>query len=170
MDGHKRPAVGGFALVIALCFAAWFALDALSPAEQPRRRSADSTADTGAAITDDDLLQLAEDHKSVRVGARLFGQYCARCHGSVGEGSIGPNLTDDYWIGGSAPVDIYRTIHDGRMTSGMPAAGTLGERACQQLAAYVLAVRGRNLPGRPPQGRRAALDAAPAVPTEVAER
>jgi len=167
MDRHKRPAVGGFVLVIALCFGAWFALDALSPAEQPRRRPVEASVDVGQ-ISDDQLLQLAEDHQTVRAGARLFSQYCARCHGSMGEGSIGPNLTDDYWIGGSEPLDIYRTIHDGRMRSGMPAAGTLGARACQALAAYVLAVQGRNLPGRPPQGRRASLDAAPA--SKVAER
>ncbi len=168
MDGPKqtRQTVGGFVLVIGLCFVGWFALDALSPTEQPRRRLAETSVDE---LSDDELLRMAGDHQAVRAGARLFSQHCARCHGSMGEGSLGPNLTDDYWIGGSAPVDIYQTIHDGRLTSGMPAAGSLiGERACKLVTAYVLAVRGRNLPGRPPQGRRAALDAAPA--TRVAER
>lgn len=176
MDGHKQPraALGGFYLVIlALAGGAWFALDALSSGDQPRRHPAEVTAsaDTGAEVSDDELLRLAEDRQTVRAGAQLFSLHCSRCHGSVGEGSIGPNLTDDYWIGGSAPVDIYQTIHDGRLTSGMPAAGPqLGARACKLVAAYVLAVRGRNLPGRPPQGRRAAAEAASALPARVAGR
>jgi mono/diheme cytochrome c family protein len=174
MDDHKQPraALGGFYLVIvALSVGAWFALDALSSGGRPRTPATEATPPADTGDSDQELLGLAQDHQTVRAGARLFSVYCARCHGAVGEGSIGPNLTDDFWIGGSAPVDIYRTIHDGRVTSGMPAAGpTLGSRACKQMAAYVLAVRGRNVPGRPPQGRRAAAEAAAILPTRVAER
>jgi cbb3-type cytochrome c oxidase subunit III len=174
MDGQKQPraALGGFYLVvIALAAGGWLAIDALSSRERPRESSTEATAPADSEVSDQELLGLAQDHQTVRAGARLFSLYCARCHGSVGEGSIGPNLTDDFWIGGSAPVDIYQTIHDGRVTSGMPAAGpALGARACKQVAAYVLAVRGRNVPGRPPQGRRATAAAPLDLPTRVAER
>jgi cytochrome c oxidase cbb3-type subunit 3 len=43
----------------------------------------------------------------------------------------------------------------GRDGKGMPSWGlTLGTAACKQLAAYVLTVRGTNVPGKPPQGER----------------
>lgn len=167
--------MAGFYLVVALVLAvgAWIALDPLWGDEPSRQLAAEHMAadDPGGPVTDEELVRLGEDRQTVRAGARLFSMHCSRCHGSVGEGSIGPNLTDDFWIGGNTPVAIFRTIRDGRLTSGMPASGPqLGPEACKQMTAYVLAVQGRNLPGRPPQGRRAAAAAAQAPPVTVAER
>jgi hypothetical protein len=160
MSGKDRSSPGLWVLFVgvAISAGAWLALGApVAHRRQPVDRAADAMH-TGGEISDGALLRLVEDQETVRAGARLFSRYCSRCHGSVGEGGIGPNLTDDFWIGGDSPVDIYWTIHDGRMALGMPAAGAvLGPVACRQVAAYVLAVRGRNLPGRPPQGRRVAL-------------
>jgi cytochrome c oxidase cbb3-type subunit 3 len=112
--------------------------------------------DTGEPVTEPALLALAGDKLAVQAGADLFGRHCAKCHGARAEGHIGPNLTDAYWIGGAAPVDIYQTILLGRDGKGMPAWGLqLGVGACKQLAAFVLTVRDTDLPGKPPQGARA---------------
>jgi cytochrome c oxidase cbb3-type subunit 3 len=111
--------------------------------------------DTGAPITDTVLLELASDKLAVRAGEKAFGQNCAKCHGSRGEGNIGPNLTDEFWIGEGSPVAIYSTIAQGRTGKGMPAWGLqLGPGACKQLASYVLTVRNTNLPGKPAQGQK----------------
>jgi mono/diheme cytochrome c family protein len=158
----------GLFLVVTVAAGAWLALAAPTHTQRERPRSADAI-DTSAEINDGELLRLAEDQEAVHAGARLFSRYCSRCHGSVGEGSVGPNLTDDFWIGGSTPIDIYWTIHDGRMARGMPAAGALGAAACKKVAAYVLAVRGRNLPGRSPQGKPTA-GTQPVPATRVAGR
>jgi cytochrome c oxidase cbb3-type subunit 3 len=84
----------------------------------------------------------------------LFAQRCAVCHGLAGQGNIGPNLTDDYWLYGAKPTQIYHTI-----TEGVPAKGMISWKAqlpagqILALAAYVGTLHGTN-PQNPkaPQG------------------
>ena len=47
---------------------------------------------------------------------------CAGCHAYTAKGNMGPDLTDAYWRYGGYPVQIYKSIHDGR-AQGMPAWG-----------------------------------------------
>ncbi|HUS65628.1 MAG TPA: c-type cytochrome [Kofleriaceae bacterium] len=109
--------------------------------------------DTGALVTEEMLAELAADALAVRAGERTFEKHCAKCHGARAQGDVGPNLTDDRWIGGAGALDIYETIAGGRIPKGMPAWQTeLGPGATKQVAAYVLTLRGRNEPGKPPQG------------------
>jgi cytochrome c oxidase cbb3-type subunit 3 len=111
--------------------------------------------DTGEEVTEAALTALAADPLAIKAGEQVFSRNCVECHGASGEGKIGPNLTDDYWIGGGAPLDIYQTILHGREARGMPNWRIkLGPGACKQAAAYVLGLRGKNLPGKPPQGQR----------------
>ncbi len=47
-------------------------------------------------------------------GASLFGDNCATCHGSGGQGFAGyPNLVDDSWIWGGRLADIQQTLQYG---------------------------------------------------------
>jgi len=77
----------------------------------------------------------------------LFAQRCAVCHGSRAEGNIGPNLTDDYWLYGGKPTQVYHTI-----TEGVPAKGMIAWKAqlpagqILALAAYVGTLHGYNPP------------------------
>src|SRR5436190_9507370 len=75
-------------------------------------------------------------------GKRLFDQMnCSGCH-SHGGGGIGPPLTDDEWIYGSAPQNIFSTIVEGR-PNGMPSfRGKLANYQIWQLVAYVRALGG----------------------------
>lgn len=58
---------------------------------------------------DPDLLQY-----TLAAGSSLFGDNCATCHGSGGQGSPGyPNLNDDDWIWGGTFGDIQHTIRFG---------------------------------------------------------
>ena len=52
-------------------------------------------------------------------GRSLFGDNCAPCHGSGGQGAHGyPNLNDDVWLWGGKLEDIQHTITVGvRSTS-----------------------------------------------------
>lgn len=163
-----------FYLAIAFAFGYWIWFEALKAGDGPLDTySAERMAalDTGEPVTEEVLLALAGDRLAVRAGARAFGQNCAKCHGSAGEGNIGPNLTDDYWLGGHAPVDIYQTIVTGRTGKGMPAWGLqLGPGACKQVAAYLLSIKSSNLPGKEPQGTRAAPDQKTPAPVKTARR
>ena len=61
--------------------------------------------------------------QAVAQGKRLYLQMnCAGCHAYDGAGNMGPDLTDTYWRYGGLPIQIYKTIQDGR-PQGMPAWG-----------------------------------------------
>ncbi len=58
---------------------------------------------------DPDLLQF-----TLAAGASIFGDNCATCHGSGGQGFPGyPNLNDDSWLWGGSFADIKQTIRYG---------------------------------------------------------
>lgn len=163
-----------FYLAIAFAFGYWVWFEALAAGDGPLDRyTQERTAalDTGAPVTDEELVALAADRLTVRAGERTFSQNCAKCHGSAAEGNIGPNLTDDYWIGGHAPLDIYQTILAGRSGKGMPPWGLqLGPGACKQVAAYLLSIRNTNVPGKEPQGTQVPPEAEPPGHAKTARR
>jgi cytochrome c oxidase cbb3-type subunit 3 len=99
------------------------------------------------------LGALANDQAAVAGGAQAFQTNCIACHGNAGEGKIGPNLTDAFWIHGGGPADIHKTITDGVAAKGMPSWGAvLGPEKVKQLTAFVLSLRGKNLAGKAPEG------------------
>lgn len=121
----------------------------------------------------DATLEGLRANQGMMLGARqLFVSKCATCHGEAGEGKIGPNLTDDYWLHGGLPTNIHKTI-----TEGVPAKGMIswklqlrpGEIAA--LSAYVTTLHGTNPPNpKEPQGELfkappAAQAPAPAPPS-----
>ncbi len=91
-----------------------------------------------------DLAAVAADERGRQMGARIFQNNCAQCHGSDGRGSRGfPNLTDGEWQWGGAPEAIMATIVDGR-TAAMPpmAAAVGGAEDVTDVAHYVLSLSG----------------------------
>jgi cytochrome c oxidase cbb3-type subunit 3 len=76
-------------------------------------------------------------------GQRLYSQMnCAGCHAPGGGGGIGPALTDDEWIYGSDPENVFDTIVKGR-PHGMPSfRGRLGNSEVWKLVAYVRTLGG----------------------------
>ena len=145
----------GLTVVLAAGLWLWRAAFEVSPGSLDRYLAARAAALEGGELVSDEMLEdLAGDELAVRAGANLFEQNCAKCHGARGQGDVGPNLTDPFWIAGGAPVDIYTTIVEGRNAQGMPPWGSLGRGACKQLTAYLLTIRDQDLPGKPPQGAR----------------
>jgi cytochrome c oxidase cbb3-type subunit 3 len=62
---------------------------------------------------------------------------CVGCHAAEGGGGMGPPLSDNLWIYGSEPAQIYLTILQGR-PNGMPSfAKALPPDAIWQLVSYV---------------------------------
>lgn len=98
-----------------------------------------------AAYASRDIEDLAGDPEAVKVGQRLFTNYCATCHGSDARGAVGfPNLTDSDWLYGGAPATIKTSIMDGRQGA-MPAwKDALGEQGVDEVTAYVLTLSGRD--------------------------
>jgi cytochrome c oxidase cbb3-type subunit 3 len=106
-------------------------------------RETDTT--TYVALTDPD---------AIAAGKAIFLQNCFSCHGTHGEGGIGPNLTDDYWLHGAGMTNITKTIRYGYPTKGMLSwLGQLKPEQILQVASYVLTLHGTNPPNpKAPQG------------------
>ncbi|WP_094546696.1 c-type cytochrome [Rubricoccus marinus] len=102
------------------------------------------------------LKRYADDPLMVAAGAEVFAGTCASCHGAEGQGAIGPNLTDAYWLHGGAPEEIYEVLNVGVVSKGMPAWGELlsdEERA--QATAYIQSIQGTTPPNpKPREGTR----------------
>ncbi len=117
----------------------------------------------GKGVTDDQLLALSKDTAAVERGAAVFKQNCLACHGAEGQGQVGPNLTDNYYLHGAKPKDSYQVISAGILEKGMPAWKTvLGATKVQEVTAFVLTLRGKNIAGKAAQGKTASGEAAPA--------
>ena len=108
-------------------------------------------------VTDEVLAALAADPAQVEAGKAVYGQYCAACHGPDGGGTIGPNLPDAYWLNGTGkPLEIRRIVATGVPAKGMPAwEQMLGAEKVEQVTAFVYSVKGKNVPGKEPQGELA---------------
>ena len=91
------------------------------------------------------ILDLTKDETALKVGERLYANYCTTCHGSDARGARGyPNLRDGDWLWGGTPADIKTTIMHGRQAA-MPAWEAVlgGERGVDEVAQYVLSLSGR---------------------------
>ena len=115
-------------------------------------------AATGPAFKTDPgaLREYATDAAMAEAGAVEFAAICAACHGQQGEGTIGPNLTDEYWLHGADPEAVWTSIAEGFPTAGMPPMkDQLGEEERAQVMAFVYSLQGTSPPNpKEPQGER----------------
>lgn len=88
--------------------------------------------------------ELVNDNQAYKMGARLFANNCAVCHGAAGTGSYGfPNLTDNDWLYGGSAEQIKHTLVNGR-NGNMPAWGPIiGEDNVIAAAEYVMSLSGQ---------------------------
>jgi mono/diheme cytochrome c family protein len=156
------PRGGVLALLAVLVFAGVY-LYARGDARWPR-----AGVEGGAGAVDPRspaaVVALAGDPAAVAAGAEIYRTACAVCHGRQGEGTFAaPNLTDAFWLHGADSASLLRAIRDGFPERGMPGWGAvLAPEEVARVAAFVWTLRGRNLPGRPPQGDYVEESAAPA--------
>jgi cytochrome c oxidase cbb3-type subunit III len=108
---------------------------------------------SGNAFSEADL-ELTTDPDILASGSKIFAQQCAVCHKADGGGSIGPNLTDDYWLHGGDIKSIYTTIRVGVPDKGMISwEAMLSPTQIRDVANYIKSLRGTNPPGaKAPQG------------------
>ena len=94
------------------------------------------------------------DGSSLLRGKDIYKQNCVPCHGMGGEGGIGPNLTDDYWIHGAGVNNLMQTVLKGVPEKGMVTwKPILGEKNILLVVSYVMTLHGTNPPnGKAPQG------------------
>lgn len=115
----------------------------------------------GRELTDESLVLVSQIPERVEAGHAVFSQFCVACHRADASGDVGPNLTDAYWLHGGRPLEIHNTVTNGVPDKGMVAwRDQLGPRRIEDVVSYVLTLRGKNLPGKAPQGVTASGDVA----------
>jgi cytochrome c oxidase cbb3-type subunit 3 len=125
----------------------------------------------GDKVTEEGLTRLMTDATLMRDARTVFAARCVQCHNDGGQGNIGPNLTDDYWLnGGGTLEDIYEIVSNGRTMKGMPNwSQKLRPLELAQVVAYVGTLRHTNVPGKAAQGTHIVLDPGPAVAPAAAQ-
>lgn len=104
----------------------------------------------------EDLMGFLRAPASISGGDAVYKANCVACHGDQGQGVVGPNLTDAYWIHGGSPEAILASVETGYPDKGMPAwKNVLGSEKVRLATAYVLSLKGRNVAGgKAPQGEK----------------
>lgn len=100
--------------------------------------------EVGSNVDETNVTALT-DAASMASAKEIFTGNCAACHGQAGEGGVGPNLTDAYWIHGGGIQNVFKTIKYGVPAKGMIAwQAQLKPEAMQKVASYILTLQGTN--------------------------
>jgi cytochrome c oxidase cbb3-type subunit 3 len=103
------------------------------------------------------------DENSVKVdpalvanGKVIFNTNCVACHGENAQGTIGPNLTDEFWLHGGSVNDIFKTVKYGVPAKGMTSwEKNLSSKNIAEVANYILSLQGsKPANAKEPQGEK----------------
>ncbi|MBT3526515.1 MAG: nitrogen fixation protein FixP [Bdellovibrionales bacterium] len=108
------------------------------------------------SFTDEDFSAAGSDPTTLKLAGIAFKGQCAVCHGPEGQGGIGPNLTDNFWLNSDgSPSGIYTSIASGVLAKGMPAwKDKLSAKEVMSLTVLITKMKGTT-PSNPkmPQGK-----------------
>jgi cytochrome c oxidase cbb3-type subunit 3 len=109
--------------------------------------------DAGANV-DENTVTLLADAGMIAAGKGIYDGNCASCHGVAGEGLVGPNLTDEFWLHGGGIKNIFKTIKYGVPAKGMIAwQSQLNPEAMQKVSSYIMTLQGtKPANAKAPQG------------------
>jgi len=107
-----------------------------------------------SSTIDATTVTLLTDEASLAEGKAIFDKNCVVCHLAQGQGLVGPNLTDNYWIHGCTIGEVFNLIVIGVPEKGMISWKTqLTPEQIQQVSSFILTLAGTNPPNpKEPQG------------------
>ncbi len=107
------------------------------------------------------LETAVQDAALVAQGEKVYATNCASCHAASGEGLVGPNLTDGFWVHGSSFEEVSRVVAEGIPAKGMPAwEKIVGPDGVQAVVVFLktLEGKGEGKPNaKPPEGEPGTL-------------
>ena len=97
------------------------------------------TSEEKGTVESRSAKELAPEERAVLAeGQALFRGLCSGCHGGMGRGGKGPDLTDSRWLHGDKDEDIARVIKNGVPGTTMKKLGeSLKEKQIAVIIAYV---------------------------------
>jgi cytochrome c oxidase cbb3-type subunit 3 len=127
--------------------------DEYDKAMREAKEQQDEYARLNANKVDENTVTLA-DAAGINDGKDVFTTNCAPCHGQKGEGVVGPNLTDDYWLHGGNIKDVFKSIKYGWPAKGMKSwQQDLTPMQIKNVASYIKSLHGTNpANAKAPQG------------------
>jgi len=109
---------------------------------------------TAANNVDETNVKILTELADIEAGKNVYTANCAACHGKIGEGGVGPNMTDNYWIHGGDIVNVFKSVKYGWPDKGMKSwKEDLSPMQMAQVSSYIHSLIGSNPPnGKAPQG------------------
>ena len=103
---------------------------------------------------DETTVKYLTAEADLAAGKKIFTTVCAACHLADGGGSVGPNLTDEYWIHGGSIQDIFKTLKYGWVEKGMKSwKDDYSPVQIAQIASFVKSLQGtKPAKAKEPQG------------------
>lgn len=88
---------------------------------------------------DENTVVLSKEPSIIASGEKIYAQNCVACHGDKGQGGVGPNFTDSYWIHGGDIKSVFKTIKYGVAAKGMRSwQSEIKPGDMQAVASYIL--------------------------------
>lgn len=124
-------------------------------------------------LVNENSVTMLTDAASLAKGQETFVSLCQACHGANAAGapnSVGPNLTDEFWLHGGGIQNIFKTIKYGVVTKGMISwEAQLSPRQMQEVSSWIWSLQGTTIEGgKEPQGEKW-TEAGAAAPAPAAE-
>ena len=113
-------------------------------------------AELNTVVIDESTIHIVNDESSLANGKDTYDKICAVCHGKFGEGLVGPNFTDNYWIHGNSIQDMYNVVITGVIEKGMISyKDQLSGEQIQNVLSYIISLGGTNPPNqKAPEGEQ----------------